>query len=181
MNMEMDERSIIKNEYDYSNVLPEVEKISRLVKYCDDVLKQFMSLVNEDEEKNEKIKYEFKNYNYKKTYGQSMNVKILTTGNQLYRGQYLECNDYESFNTAINNNLLKNISSLEISLELNYQRGSISNLVSHENKFKIVFRPYDITFTRISNFNEQSMMQIENGINKFLSDFTIANSIFCTK
>lgn len=42
---------IINNEFDYSNIIPTVEAVSYLVQFCDQMNKQLIKLVEEDEEK----------------------------------------------------------------------------------------------------------------------------------
>ena len=44
--------TIVNNEYDYSNGIPTIESISYLVKYLDNVYKNFLNLIEEDEKKN---------------------------------------------------------------------------------------------------------------------------------
>ena len=80
-----------------------------------------------------------------------------------------------------NNGQIKNLDSLEINLELDYQTGSNSSLITHENSFVIKFKPYEITFIRKSNFKNFNMEQIENNINEILKKFAVVNTIFCTK
>ena len=65
--------------------------------------------------------------------------------------------------------------------KLNYRALTDKKLKIDRNDFKIIFRPYDIKFIRKSNFNEESMNQIESSINSILSKFAVANSIFCAK
>lgn len=55
-------QAVINNEFGCSNVVPTVETISYLVQYCDQAYKQFKS--------------EYKEWNYKKSYGQSFEVFI---------------------------------------------------------------------------------------------------------
>jgi len=168
--------TIINNEYDYSNILPTIECITYLVQYCENVYKYFMSLVEEDEKRNEQLKYEYKNYNYKKTYSQRIEIYIKEKS---YNN--ITCKDFSSFQSAINDGNLKNVNGLDIKLELDYEKGTMNNFVNYENSFSIIFRPYEITFARKSNHNEIYMNQIENAINEILKQFPIANSIFCTK
>lgn len=63
MNINEDIETTINNEFDYSNIVASVDNISYIVQYCDNVYSQFQQLVAEDEQKNERLKYEFKNYN----------------------------------------------------------------------------------------------------------------------
>ena len=69
-------QAVINNEYDYSNIVPTVEAIAYLVQYCDQMNKQLTKLVEEDKEKNKQFKSEYKEYMYKKSYGQEFQVYI---------------------------------------------------------------------------------------------------------
>ena len=44
----------INNEYNYSNIVPEIDKVSLLVEYCNNVYDSFLKLTEEDEKSNEK-------------------------------------------------------------------------------------------------------------------------------
>lgn len=59
----------INNEFDYSNIVVGIENLAYIVQYCDNVYSHFKSLLDEDEKKNERLKYEFKNFDYKKSNG----------------------------------------------------------------------------------------------------------------
>ena len=167
---------ITNNEFDYSNIIPTVESITYLVKYCSDIYTQFVNMVNEDEKKNEQFKYEYKIYNYKKSYTTQFEVYIKEKS---YNN--ITCKDFSSFQSAINDGNLKEVCGLDIRLDLDYKKGKNDNLVDCENSFSILFNPYDIKFARKSNFKEPNMTQIENTINDILKKFPTANSIFCTK
>ena len=66
---QVEEREVeISREYDYSNSVPEVQFISFLAQYCDSYYKQLIKMCEEDEEKNVKLKSEYKNFQYKKSY-----------------------------------------------------------------------------------------------------------------
>ena len=171
-----EEETIINNEYDYSNIIPKFENITYIIQYCAHIYSYFLKLLEEDENKNEKLKYEFKNYNYKKNYGEGFEVKIRQKNYNT-----ISCKNYDSFVEALNNGQLLNIESLEINLNLNYRRGNIDSLKNHENSFKISFRPYDIKFIRKANHNEQNMNQIEENIKQILNKFPVENTIFFSK
>ncbi len=173
---EEEKETVINNEFDYSNIIPTAEHIGTLVQYCENVYNQFLKLIEEDEQKNEKLKIEYKNYKYAKSYGEKFEVSIRE---KTYNN--LDCKTYNSYIDAVNNGQLKEVHSLKINLDLDYKRGSGNNLNYHENSFTIIFKPYEIKFARKSNFNEENMNQIENTINKILQQFQKVNSIFCTK
>lgn len=168
--------TVINNEYDYSNIITTAEQIGYLVQYCEQAYNQLLFLVEEDEKKNEKLKYEFKNYNYHKDYGTKFEVIIRE---KTYNN--ITCKSYSTYLEAVNSNQVKEVNSLEINLNLNYRRGKNDSLKDYENFFHITFKPYDIKFARKSNHSESSMDQIENTIKGMLDKFPAVNSIFCTK
>lgn len=175
-NFSQETNIIINNEYDYSNILPTVEGISYLVQFCDKMNSQLKKLCEEDEEKNKQYKLEFKNYSYKKTISQKLEIDIVEK-----EYQHIYCEDYPQFVSAVQGGNLNKVSSLKIRLELNFSRGKGDNLERHENNFTISFSPYEIKFTRKSNFNNPSMDRIEEKIKDILKQFPIANCIFCNK
>lgn len=169
-------KAIVNNEYDYSNVLPTVEAISYLVQYCDEMNKQLTKLVEADEEKNKQFKLEYKEFMYKKSYGQQFEVFIREKS---YNN--ITCKDYLQFMSAVNGGNLNGISSMDIKLCMDFHRGKGNNTEEHENSFLITFKPYEIKFTRKSNHNDPNMDQIEQQIKDILKQFPVANCIFCNK
>lgn len=166
----------INNERDYSNIIPTAENIAYLVQYCEQVYNQLIKLIEDDEARNEKIKYDLQNYNFKKSYGERFEVAV--------RGKNfntVNCKNYNSYLELYKKEQLNNVDAIEIYLELDYKTGSNSSFVAHENSFVIKFKPYEITFIRKSNFRDANMDQIENTINEILKKFPVANTIFCTK
>lgn len=167
---------VINNEFDYSNVVPTIEAISYLVQYCDQMNKQLTKLVEEDEEKNKQFKSEYKDYMYKKSYGQEFQVYIKEKS---YNN--ITCNDFESFLSAVKGGNLNQVTGLDIKLCMDFLRGKAEKLEKHENLFTIIFNPYDIKFARKSNHNDPNMNKVEEQINSILKQFPVANSIFCNK
>lgn len=172
----MDTKSVINNEYDYSNILPTIEYIDYLVKYCDNAYNQLNKLVEEDEEKNKKFKPEYKEFNYAHSYGAKFEVFIREKS---YNN--ITCKDYNTFVTAVKDGNLNEIMELEIKVDLDFRRGIGNNLEDYENSFTIIFKPYDIKFARKSNHNEPNMNQLEDQINTILKQFPVANCVFCNK
>ena len=168
--------TVINNEKDYSNIIPIAENIAYLIQYCDQVYNQFLKLIEEDEARNAKIKYEMQNYNFKKSFGERFEIIVREKNYNT-----VNCKNFDSYMELYNNGQIKNLDSLEINLELDYQTGSNSSLITHENSFVIKFKPYEITFIRKSNFKNFNMEQIENNINEILKKFAVVNTIFCTK
>lgn len=170
------EENIINNEYDYSNIIADVKNITYIIQYCDELYNSFLKLVEEDEKRNERLKYEFKNYDYKQSFGEKFEIKIRQKNYNT-----ISCKNYSSFIEAVNKGQISNIESLAIELRLNYKRGKSDNLRNHENSFNITFKPYDIKFIRKANYKEIEMEQIENNLNNMLQKFPVANTIFCSK
>ena len=165
----------INREYDYSNIVPEIDKVQLLVEYCSKVYENFIKLVDEDEAKNEKIKYEFKNYTYKRHFGEEFSVTIYHEYN------HVDCKNYQSFMELVSSNQVSNINRLDIELDINFKRGTGDNLETYENKYKISFKPYDIKFIRNSNRKDEEFETIEDNIKKILNVFKQQNSIFYSK
>lgn len=170
------DKEIISKEYDFSNILPTVEYVSLLVKYCDGLYNQLIKLCEEDEERNKSFKPEYQNYTYKKYFGNYFEIYI---NGETVSG--ISCKDYEQFESAVKGGSLKNVRRVKIDLKLNFKRGNGNNLEEHENEFMITFSPYDIKFIRKSNHNDQNMNQIEQQIIDILNKFPISNCIFCDK
>lgn len=170
-------QAVINNEFDYSNIVPTIETISYLVQYCDQLNKQLKKLVEEDDEKNKQFKYEYKDYLYKKSYGQEFRVYI----KEKSYSNNITCNDYESFLSAVKGGNLNQVVGLDIRLCMDFLRGKEGNLEEHKNLFTIIFNPYDIKFARKSNHNDPTMNKVEEEINSILKQFPVANSIFCNK
>ena len=72
--------TVINNEYDYSNIVASGENIAYIVQYCENLYKQFLALVEQDERKNEALKYEYKNYEYGKHFKCEFTITIKNSG-----------------------------------------------------------------------------------------------------
>ena len=166
----------IKTSFGYSNIIPSSQYISVLVQYCEKINNQYTQIIQDDEAKNEKLKYEFQSYQYGKKYSRGLEISI-------YDKKYKSfiCKNLQEFLNAIQNNQVSNIRKLNITLEINFKRGQQPNIEEHENEFEIEFQPYEITFTRKSNFDDRNMQQIETDINELLKKFPAIDTIFCTK
>ena len=166
----------INNEFNYSTAIPTTKNITILVQYCEEVFNSYSQLINEDESKNEKLKYEYRTYQYGKIY--SLDFKVVIYDKNF---KYIECPSLKSYIEAVNNKQINNVSSLNIKLNINFKRGPNGNTKDHINEFKINFKPYEIIFTRQSNFDDTNILKIENDINEILSKFPAIDTIFCTK
>lgn len=174
--MNQNTQSVVNNEYDYSNCLPTIECVTYLVKYMSDVYDNFLKLQMEDEENNKQFKPEYKEWKYKKSYGEKFEIYIKE---KTYNN--LTCKDFASFQSAVADGNLKNITGMTIKMDIDYKRGIGEKLDEYENSFYVSFEPSNITFARKSDHIESDMNQIENNIKAILEKFPILNTIFCTK
>lgn len=174
---EYNKESIINNEYDYSNILPTVECVLYLVQYCDQIYNQLIKFQIEDEEKNKQFKEEYREYKFKKKYSQGLDIYIKERS---YHNN-ITCKDYNAFKSAVDDGNLNNVVGVDIKLHMDFERGHFGKYEFHENTFTIIFKPYEITFSRQSNYNDPNMSEIEKQINEILKKFPVANCIFCDK
>ncbi len=163
----------IQNQHNYSTIIPTGECITYLVQYCYDEYNKFIALT-EEVEKNKEQHGEY-NYSFKK--GNS--VFEVSLRGKMYTN--VICHDMEEFEEATHEKGLKEMSSLEIKMHLNFKRDREDVGSEHQNEFVITFRPYEISFTRKSNYNETMMNQIEMNIDEVLKRFPSINSIFSSK
>lgn len=163
----------IQNQHNYSTIIPTGECITYLVQYCADEYQKFTALT-EEVEKNKEQHGEY-NYSFKK--GASL-FEIAIRGKQYSN---IVCENFQEFEAAIQEKGLKDISSLEIKMHLNFKRDREEVGTEHQNEFVIIFRPYEISFSRKSNYNETMMNQIETNIDDVLRRFPSINSIFSAK
>ena len=90
----------------------------------------------------------------------------------------VKCTNYEEFYQVAKDNKLKNVSTLNFVLIINYNRGYSNKLEKINNEFCIIFNPFDVKSRRISTENDKNMDQIAQIINMELEKFTTADSIF---
>ncbi len=169
-------QSVINNEYDYSNCLPTVECVTYLVKYMSEVYDAFIKRQMEDEARNKQFKNEYKEWKYRRSYAERFEIYIREKA-----FNNLTCKNFASFQSAVENGNLKNISGMAIKMDLDYKRGIGENLEDYDNSFCVSFEPNNITFARKSDHIEPDMDQIEKNIKTILEGFPTLNTIFCTK
>ena len=113
MNQEVE--TVINNEFDYSNIVASGENIAYLVQYCENLYKQFLALVEQDERKNETFKFEYKNYEYGKHYKCEFTITIKNSGlNNII------CKSLSSYMDALNSGKVNHVNGLDIILDLSY-------------------------------------------------------------
>ena len=155
----METKDIIENTYNFSDTIITVEVIDYIAKYFQSIIDYYEKLFIEDEQKNEKLKYDFQNYSYKKSYNTGLDITI---GSKEYSS--IHCNNYNSFKQMINENKAKNLGFFNIELSINYKSGNNNNLIEHNNNFSIKMKPYDIIFKCSSNNSDSEMNNVEEYI-----------------
>ena len=169
----MNNHEIITKEYKNNKIVPVIDYISYLAKYLYGEYQEYIKLMDEDEERNKQFKYEYKEYNYKKIY--STRYEIIIKKHDYKR---LNCDSFELFETAIKNGEFTNIEELIIELIIDYNRGKYGNYDEYNNSFIIKFKPFETTFDRKSNYNDDRMNNIEINIRNILEHFPQVDSIF---
>ena len=178
MNYTEEKEVAINHQFDYSNSIADISNVINLIKYGDTCYNQLIQICEQEEEKNSKLKQDYKFYQYKKMYTTKYEILIREKNSSF---QTLTLKGYEQFMEAVNNGQLNNVEKLIIELNLSYKRGKYLEEKEHENIFKISFQPYNIVFSRQSNYEDEGMNQMENAINNMLKNFQVINTIFCTK
>jgi hypothetical protein len=179
--MEVDEK-IIENVFDYSNVIPTKDSVFALIKYCEQIYNNLVQIMNNEEERNMKLKDDYKEYKYKNS-GTSFEIHVNSDN---YAGSYSNyyCKNLEMLENLYKEGKLPFVTNLTISMELSFRRGRgylNYSVQRHEHIFKIVFKPYNISFTRNSNVDDEEIRIIENNINNVFSKFNTVNTIFYSK
>lgn len=169
----MSEMVPVNHEYLYPNVLVVREYVENLAGFCYKAYRALSKKVTEEEEKNEPLKYEHREYDYKKSYGMRFKIYIWTNNSGS-----LEYDSDDALRTAAANGRLNDVSSLKIEMDLDFGRGKEGAIEEHKNEFVISFRPYDIKFVRNSNYNDPEMDDLEKQIVNLMEDFPATKTIF---
>jgi hypothetical protein len=164
----------INNEYDYSDKMIDFESVLKIGKQADNIYKKMLNVYEEEEKKNQLLKYEYKQYKYKNRWSTLQFViryKNYTS---------ISCDSYEALIEAHNNSKLKDIAVLEIFIRLNYSKGSIfkNTMINVDNEFLIQFKPFDTKLRRRSNYNDVNMNQIEAILKSNMEQLKKVDSIF---
>ena len=168
-------KQIINNEFDYSNVIVDGRSVLYLANILNSIFQEIKIMFEEDEKKNEPLKYEYRNYEYKDRYS-TLQYQVVFKNHS--RNDF---ENYEALANTIESGNFNAVDTFTINLDLNYSRGKTNDLITFNNSFKIVFKPFEVKFTRTSNHNEKLMQQVEDSINYCFKQFNKLNTIFCTK
>lgn len=172
--------TIINPEYNYSNIIANKDYIKILVQACDEIYKRLFNLFDENELKNERLKPEYKRYEYKKDFETDFDINVREKGiGEGSIGQTLHFDNYQTFSSYIDQR--KDIEYLIIELNLTFGRNNEEVIVKHLNSFKITFEPYNVIFRRKSNYNDEFVNRAEMYIKSILDRFNTQDTIFYNK
>ena len=115
--MENTSPATIKNNHDHTNLLAVREYVDDLVKYCFGIYASFQKTQAEEEQRNERLKLEYREYQFRKSYGAHCNVTIYGGG------QHTDFKDYASFQSALLGGMILELDYLQISLNLSHYVG----------------------------------------------------------
>ena len=92
------EEKIINPRYDYSNIIPNKEYVKVLTQYCFAVYNQLLKMFDEDQKKNERLKSEYKNFEYLKHFSTGIEISVKERAKEgQYIGSSFDFKDYKSF------------------------------------------------------------------------------------
>lgn len=171
--MEEFRRNSIKEKKQYTSLLAVREYVVDLAKSCFATYDTLQKRMDEEAEKNEPLKYEFRTYRYHKHFATGCSVSV--SGDN-YRSNSYE--SFEDFQNTINNGHAQGVASLTIELNLSYRSGKEGELVDHEHEFKIKFEPAETTLSYEANMEEPEMRAIHAQLQKKLDDFPSTFTIF---
>ncbi|MBO4813215.1 hypothetical protein J5491_03670 [Candidatus Saccharibacteria bacterium] len=165
--------SPVNHEHNYPDILVVREYVENLVSFLDKAYRVFLKKVEDDTSKNNALEPNQRNYSYKERYGSFFKVYIYTSA-----GGSSSYDSDSAFRSAVTDGRLNGVKDLSVSLEFCFGRGLEGAIEDHRDAFKISFQPYDIKFTRDSNFSDPEMDALEEQIVKLLEDFPSTKTIF---
>ncbi len=162
----------INEQKDFTNLLAVREYVDDLVKNCASLYESFAKTVKEDEEKNEPLKPEFREYKFKHNYKDKFQVIVFSDGSSKFY------EDYANYSVAANGGGLQGVSSLEIRLNLSYKSGKEGGFIDHDYEFRIKFEPGKTSFKYTANFDDPAINGIRDKLLEKLEAFPVTNTIF---
>ena len=146
---------IIKRDYDYSDIVCSFDNLNKIIDFENKLYNRFDSL--------------FVNSNIKKIGLDGIKIFII---DREYNTQIFK--NYYEYIYAYNNKEIKNVNSISIEMNLNYEK----NNNEFKNKFVIDIKPFNVKFQRVSNNELEVMDQIEDAIKKLINSLSKEVTIF---
>lgn len=161
----------IKDEKEFTNLLAVREYVDDLVKYCFGMFDSFSKTVQEDEAKNEPLKFELREYQFRKSYSQECSVHVRNNGINDYK-------TYDAFNMALNSGHIQGCDGLNLFLDMSFRRGKDGALEEHNHKFTVKFNPDGSSFSYEANYDDPTMNGIRDKLIAKLEAFPATTTIF---
>lgn len=156
---------------EFTNLLAVREYIDDLIKYCFGMYESFSKTVQEDEAKNEQLKFELRNYQFHHSYSADCNVYVYGSNGNTYK-------TYDAFAMALKSGHVQGITNLSITLDLSFRRGGYNTLEDHNHKFEMKFRPELASFSYEANYEDPAMSGIRDKLMAKMEDFPATTTIF---
>ncbi len=160
----------IKDEKEFTNILAVREYVDDLVKYCFGMYDSFSRTVQEDEARNEPLKFELREYKFHKSFSSDCSVHIFPGGT--------DYKSYGEFVLALNGGNIQGIGELTLRLDLSFRRGSNNQLEEHNHKFTIKMSPELTKFSYEANYDDPTMNDIRDKLIAKLEAFPATTTIF---
>ena len=173
--MENTSPATIKNNHDHTNLLAVREYVDDLVKYCFGIYASFQKTQAEEEQRNERLKLEYREYQFRKSYSAHCEVVIYAGG------QRTEFTDYANFQSAMLGGMILGVDYLQISLNLSHYVGKYDSRDEHQHEYTIRFEPAKSYFLYAANMDDQNMNIIETLIEVCLNSFPASITILSKK
>lgn len=165
---------MINRVYSYNNAVPMLDYVLDLCKYLDAKNNELLALNEADEKKNQDLKFEYREYEHKKAYSAGFVIYLYSK----VQRNLPSVHSYAELEKLHASGLLKQLMHMTIELKYTFGVGKNNEVVEHRNEFKIEFRPYDISFTRASNYDDAVANEIEEVIKRKMGEFVSYETIF---
>ena len=147
----------INNSYDYSNLICNYSNINKIIEFSNSIYSRFEKLIINNSDV------------LRKLFFNGFEVLII---NKDYKTLIFKT--YDDYFYAFKEDFIKQVLSVTIDVNLSYQKDDIE----YNNVFKIIIKPYDIKFCRLSDHDELTMTQIEESFRRLLDRLPKEESIF---
>ena len=170
--MQESKPAAIRKTKEFTNLLAVREYVEDLAKNCFALYDSFKKAMNEDEARNEPLKYDLRNYNYHTNYSDVCEIHVRVNGSST------DYKDFATFLSALNGGLVQGVSDMRILLNMSYRSGPNNSLVEHNHKFTISFSPEKTSFLYEANYDDPTMNGLCDQILAKLEDFPATTTIF---
>ncbi|MCQ2571216.1 MAG: hypothetical protein MJ154_03140 [Candidatus Saccharibacteria bacterium] len=160
----------IKN---YSNLLPVREYVDDLVKNCFALYDSFSKTIQEDEARNEQLKFDYREYNFHHSYAADCSVHVYRKA-----GGSNDYKTYDAFSMALNSGNIRAVRTFTLRLNMSFRRGKNNALDDHDHVFEIKMTPDGSTFSYEANYNDPVMNDIRDKLIEKIEGFPATTTIF---